>query len=205
MKKQLLSLIVLVVVLCLTACTANQNQVSKPTSPEIWGTAFLGKRFLKLFWKILNFSIRKPSIILTFMGILLWLGHIGMIIWVTNCIRVAFLQAVPANTSKIELPSGDIPVSDWEQYQIFKDQDVIIYDLYPMLYPEGTVPERVAQEVECSYYQTQEEYQAGKIPEDRYFHEPLNSRLTQTRYLNYLWDYYQNNLPDLITKIPNKE
>ncbi len=37
MKKQLLSLIVLVVVLCLTACTANQNQVSKPTSPENLG------------------------------------------------------------------------------------------------------------------------------------------------------------------------
>lgn len=118
---------------------------------------------------------------------------------------VAFLQAVPANTTKIKLPSSEISASDWEQYQIFKDQDVIIYDLYPMLYPEGTVPERVAQEVERSYYQTQEEYQAGKIPEDRYFHEPLNSRLTQTRYLNYLWDYYQNNLPDLITKMPNKE
>ena len=37
MKKQLLSLIVLVVVLCLTACTANKNQVSKPTSPENLG------------------------------------------------------------------------------------------------------------------------------------------------------------------------
>lgn len=92
MKKQLLSLIVLVVVLCLTACTANQNQVSKPTSPKIWGTAFLRKRFLKLFWKILNFSIRKPSIILTFMEILLWLGHIGMIIWVTSCIRLLFCR-----------------------------------------------------------------------------------------------------------------
>ena len=110
------------------------------------------------------------------------------------------MQAVPADTTKIKLPSGEIAVSDWEQYQIFQDQDVIIYDLYPMLYPEGTVPERVAQEVERSYYQTQEEYQAGKIPPERYFNEPLNSRLPQTRYLNYLWEYYHQQLPQLLQK-----
>ena len=44
------------------------------------------------------------------------------------------------------------------------------------------------------------EYQAGKIPPERYFNEPLNSRLTQTRYLNYLWEYYHQQLPQLIQK-----
>ena len=49
-------------------------------------------------------------------------------------------------------------------------------------------------------FKTQEEYQAGKIPPERYFNEPLNSRLTQTRYLNYLWEYYHQQLPQLIQK-----
>lgn len=205
MKKQLLSLIVLVVVLCLTACTINQNQVSKPTSPENLGYSISQEKISQTVLEDSEFfnqeTFYHPDLYGDFIVVgAYWHDYLG-----DELYPVAFLQAVPANTSKIELPSGDIPVSDWEQYQIFKNQDVIIYDLYPMLYPEGTVPERVAQEVKHSYYQTQEEYQAGKIPEDRYFHEPLNSRLTQTRYLNYLWDYYQNNLPDLITKIPNKE
>ena len=103
---------------------------------------------------------------------------------------VAFLRAVPANTTKIKLPTGEIPVSDWEQYQIFQDKDVIIYDLYSMFYPEKTMPEQLMEELEQTYYQTEEEYQAGKVPEDRYFNMPLNSRLTQARYLSYLWDFY---------------
>lgn len=90
MKKQLLSLIVLVVVLCLTACTINQNQVSKPTSPENLGYSISQEKISQTVLEDSEFSIRKPSIILTFMEILLWLGHIGMIIWVTNCIRLLF-------------------------------------------------------------------------------------------------------------------
>lgn len=114
--------------------------------------------------------------------------------------EIANSDVVAAADGKVVDVTSEKSDSDWEQYQIFQNQDVIIYDLYPMLYPEGTVPERIAQEVERSYYQTQEEYQAGKIPPERYFNEPLNSRLTQTRYLNYLWEYYHQQLPQLIQK-----
>ena len=66
------------------------------------------------------------------------------------------------------------------------------------------MPEQLMEELEQTYYQTEEEYQAGKVPEDRYFNMPLNSRLTQARYLSYLWDFYQMNLPELIVKVGAK-
>lgn len=207
MKKQRLisrlvagSLVLLLPVLSLCGCTSSQNQVSAPTSPEQLGYTIDRQQIPQvvmedsLFLNQETFYCPELSGNFTAVGAY-WYDYLG-----SDAYPVAFLQAVPANTTKIKLPSGEISVSDWEQYQIFKDKDVIIYDLYPMLYPEGTVPERVAQEVERSYYQTQEEYQAGKIPQERYFNEPLNSRLTQTRYLNYLWEYYHQQLPQLIQK-----
>ena len=190
--------------LLLTGCHSGEGQVSEPTSPQKLGydisqemippTALEDTVFLN------EETFYTPDIVGEYMVIgAYWHDYFG-----SDVCPVAFLQAVPANTTKIKLPTGEIPVSDWELYQIFQDKDVIIYDLYPMFYPEKTMPEQLMEELEQTYYQTEEEYQAGKIPEDRYFHMPLNSRLTQARYLSYLWDFYQMNLPELIVKTDAK-
>lgn len=189
----------------LTGCRSSEGQVSEPTSPQKLGydisqemippTALEDTVFLN------EETFYTPDIVGEYMVIgAYWHDYFG-----SDVCPVAFLQAVPANTTTIKLPTGEIPVSDWEQYQIFQDKDVIIYDLYPMFYPEKTMPEQLMEELEQTYYQTEEEYQAGKIPEDRYFNMPLNSRLTQARYLNYLWDFYQRTLPELIVKVEAKQ
>lgn len=162
MRKNLLGIAVAFLLLCFSGCTSNQNQVSAPTSPEQLGYTIDQQQIPQVVMEdsvFLNqetFYCPELSGDFTAVGVY-WHDYLG-----SDAYPVAFLQAVPANTTKIKLPSGEISVSDWEQYQIFQNQDVIIYDLYPMLYPEGTVPERIAQEVERSYYQTQEEYQAEK-------------------------------------------
>lgn len=191
--------------LLLTGCRSGEGQVSEPTSPQKLGydisqemippTALEDTVFLN------EETFYTPDIVGEYMVIgAYWHDYFG-----SDVCPVAFLQAVPANTTTIKLPTGEIPVSDWEQYQIFQDKDVIIYDLYPTFYPEKTMPEQLMEELEQTYYQTEEEYQAGKIPEDRYFNMPLNSRLTQARYLNYLWDFYQRTLPELIVKVEAKQ
>ena len=197
-------LVCLSLLFLLTGCNSSQPQVSEPTSPQKLGydisremippTALEDTVFLN------EETFYTPDIVGEYMLVgAYWHDYFG-----SDVCPVAFLRAVPANTTKIKLPTGEIPVSDWEQYQIFQDKDVIIYDLYPMFYPEKTMPEQLMEELEQTYYQTEEEYQAGKVPEDRYFNMPLNSRLTQALYLSYLWDFYQMNLPELIVKVGAK-
>ena len=197
-------LVCLSLLFLLTGCNSSQPQVSEPTSPQKLGydisremippTALEDTVFLN------EETFYTPDIVGEYMLVgAYWHDYFG-----SDVCPVAFLRAVPANTTKIKLPTGEIPVSDWEQYQIFQDKDVIIYDLYPMFYPEKTMPEQLMEELEQTYYQTEEEYQAGKVPEDRYFNMPLNSRLTQARYLSYLWDFYQINLSELIVKVEAK-
>ena len=141
MRKNLLGIAVAFLLLCFSGCTSNQNQVSAPTSPEQLGYTIDQQQIPQvvmedsLFLNQETFYCPELSGDFTAVGVY-WHDYLG-----SDAYPVAFLQAVPADTTKIKLPSGEITVSDWEQYQIFQDQDVIIYDLYPMLYPEGTVPE----------------------------------------------------------------
>lgn len=121
MKKQLLSLIVLVVVLCLTACTANKNQVSKPTSPENLGYSISQEKISQTVLEDSEFfnqeTFYHPDLYGDFIVVgAYWHDYLG-----DELYPVAFLQAVPANTTKIKLPFGEISASDWEQYRIFKD------------------------------------------------------------------------------------
>lgn len=137
MKKQRLisrlvagSLVLLLPVLSLCGCTSNQNQVSAPTSPEQLGYTIDQQQIPQvvmedsLFLNQETFYCPELSGDFTAVGAY-WHDYLG-----SDAYPVAFLQAVPADTTKIKLPSGEISVSDWEQYQIFQDQDVIIYDLY---------------------------------------------------------------------------
>lgn len=84
--------------------------------------------------------------------------------------------------------------------RIFQNKDIIVFDLFPMLNPGETLPERIRRQEEESYYQLQKKYQEGKIPEERYINTPLQSIMVQTRYLDYLWEYYQEHLSELIVK-----
>ena len=112
----------------------------------------------------------------------------------------AILRAVPANTTHIKDMGTEFPIADWEGYRIFQNKDIIVFDLSPMLNPGETLPERIRKQEEESYYQLQKEYQEGKIPEERYINTPLQSIMIQTRYLDYLWEYYQEHLSELIVK-----
>ena len=99
MKKQLLSLIVLVVVLCLTACTANQNQVSKPTSPENLGYSISQEKISQTVLEDSEFFNQE-----TFYHPDLYGDYIGMIIWVTSCIRLLFCRQCQLIQAKLNCP-----------------------------------------------------------------------------------------------------
>lgn len=116
---------------------------------------------------------------------------------------MALLQAVPANTTKIKQHPSPIDLADWEQYRVFSDKNIIVYNVYPLYFPQGDLPSVIRKQVEESFYQTEAEYKAGNIPKEHYRSEPLMSQLSQTHYLDYLWDYYQRSIPSLI--VPSKQ
>ena len=61
-----------------------------------------------------------------------------------DCSTVLFLQAVPANTTYIQLsPSEKISTADWGQYHVFSNTEVMVFDLYPLwTKSEETLPQR---------------------------------------------------------------
>ena len=120
MKKQRLisrlvagSLVLLLPVLSLSGCTSNQNQVSAPTSPEQLGYTIDQQQIPQVVMEDSVFLNQEtfycPELSGDFTAVgAYWHDYLG-----SDAYPVAFLQAVPANTTKIKLPSGEISVSDW--------------------------------------------------------------------------------------------
>lgn len=96
-----------------------------------------------------------------------------------DCSTVLFLQAVPANTTYIQLsPSEKISTADWGQYHVFSNTEIMVFDLYPLwTKSEETLPQRAA----------------DSLPADC----PVN--------LNAVWESCHTDMDSLIQKIPSAE
>ncbi len=198
--KEIGCLALVCVFLFLTGCSAQEKIVVQPTSLEELhyqidvDSVPKSVREDSFFGNQEDFEI--PNLVGTYTVVgAYWHHYLG-----SDLYDAAILRAVPANTTHIKDMGTEFPIADWEEYRIFQNKDIIVFDLSPMLNPEETLPERIRKQEEESYYQLQKEYQEGKIPEDRYINTPLQSIMVQTRYLDYLWEYYQEHLSELIVK-----
>ncbi len=198
--KEIGCLALVCVFLFLTGCSAQEKIVVQPTSLEELhyqidvDSVPKSVREDSFFGNQEDFEI--PNLVGTYTVVgAYWHHYLG-----SDLYDAAILRAVPANTTHIKDMGTEFPIADWEEYRIFQNKDIIVFDLSPMLNPEETLPERIRKQEEESYYQLQKEYQEGKIPEERYINTPLQSIMVQTRYLDYLWEYYQEHLSELIVK-----
>ena len=198
--KEIGCLALVCVFLFLTGCSAQEKIVVQPTSLEELhyqidvDSVPKSVREDSFFGNQEDFEI--PNLVGTYTVVgAYWHHYLG-----SDLYDAAILRAVPANTTHIKDMGTEFPIADWEEYRIFQNKDIIVFDLSPMLNPEQTLPERIRKQEEESYYQLQKEYQEGKIPEERYINTPLQSIMVQTRYLDYLWEYYQEHLSELIVK-----
>ena len=198
--KEIGCLALVCVFLFLTGCSAQEKIVVQPTSLEELhyqidvDSVPKSVREDSFFGNQEDFEI--PNLVGTYTVVgAYWHHYLG-----SDLYDAAILRAVPANTTHIKDMGTEFPIADWEGYRIFQNKDIIVFDLSPMLNPEETLPERIRKQEEESYYQLQKEYQEGKIPEERYINTPLQSIMVQTRYLDYLWEYYQEHLSELIVK-----
>lgn len=192
--------VILCVFLFLTGCSAQEKIAVQPTSLEELhyqidiDSVPKSVREDSFFGNQEDFEI--PNLVGSYTVIgAYWHHYLG-----SDLYDAAILRAVPANTTHIKDMGKEFPIADWEKYRIFQNKDIIVFNLSPMLNPEETLPERIRKQEEESYYQLQKEYQEGKIPEERYINTPLQSIMVQTRYLDYLWEYYQEHLSELIVK-----
>lgn len=198
--KEIGCLALVCVFLFLTGCSAQEKIVMQPTSLEELNYQIdvdsvpKSVREDSFFGNQEDFEI--PNLVGTYTVVgAYWHHYLG-----SDLYDAAILRAVPANTTHIKDMGTEFPIADWEEYRIFQNKDIIVFDLFPMLNPGETLPERIRKQEEESYYQLQKEYQEGKIPEERYINTPLQSIMVQTRYLDYLWEYYQEHLSELIVK-----
>lgn len=198
--KEIGCLALVCVFLFLTGCSAQEKIVVQPTSLEELhyqidvDSVPKSVREDSFFGNQEDFEI--PNLVGTYTVVgAYWHHYLG-----SDLYDAAILRAVPANTTHIKDMGTEFPIADWEEYRIFQNKDIIVFDPSPMLNPEETLPERIRKQEEESYYQLQKEYQEGKIPEERYINTPLQSIMVQTRYLDYLWEYYQEHLSELIVK-----
>lgn len=198
--KEIGCLALVCVFLFLTGCSAQEKIVVQPTSLEELhyqidvDSVPKSVREDSFFGNQEDFEI--PNLVGTYTVVgAYWHHYLG-----SDLYDAAILRAVPANTTHIKDMGKEFPIADWEKYRIFQNKDIIVFNLSPMLNPEETLPERIRKQEEESYYQLQKEYQEGKIPEERYINTPLQSIMVQTRYLDYLWEYYQEHLSELIVK-----
>lgn len=119
------------------------------------------------------------------------------------------LQAVPAKSQTLQLPGAEaFPVADWADYLIFQNKDILLFDLYPLVVDgEATLPERLRQQNEANSARLQQrldELMEGVLEDESQWRD-LSFGLTDTRgdsrYLDYLWAYYHDNIGELIVPL----
>lgn len=114
------------------------------------------------------------------------------------------MQAVPAGTTHLRgaiLKIGEISAEEYAEYIIFSNEDIVVYNLYPIFNPGGSAPQWVKESIEESEKSWQERRAAGEIPEDKLrMYVPYYIELAAARSVDYVWAYYQENLPNLIVK-----
>lgn len=59
------------------------------------------------------------------------------------------------------LKMGEIPAEEYGEYVIFANEDIVVYDLYPIFNPGSSVPQWERQTIESGEKSWQEQYAAA--------------------------------------------
>jgi len=113
------------------------------------------------------------------------------------------LQALPAGTTEIQLGEEILPVADWAPYLVYENEDLLLYDLYPLVCGEESLPQRLEQqraERQLQLRQKLKELLSPTLPDDSAWRD-LSFGLScpsETLYTDYLWAYVHEHLSELV-------
>lgn len=116
------------------------------------------------------------------------------------------LQAVPTGTSYLQTEAGMISVDEWEKYVIFENNDIIVFDVYPLAFDTNlSLPELIVQNMKTEEMELMEKLDEllSNVVSDSAEYRDISLGLSvtsETRYLEYLWDYCHDNIGNLIKK-----
>ena len=122
---------------------------------------------------------------------------------------IAFLlQGVPAGTEELWVGDEVLPIESWDSYRVFQNEDILVFDLYPLyIDAEQTLPQQLRQQNEANSARLQQrldELMEGVLEDESQWRD-LSFGLTDTRgdsrYLDYLWAYYHDNIGELIVPL----
>ena len=117
------------------------------------------------------------------------------------------LQAVPANKIELHIGSEIFPIEKWADYIVFQYDDIMVFDVYSLAFDTNDpIPERIQQKYEEEEVNLTEKLNlllAETVEDSAEFRDiRLGLSVTsETRYLDYLWEYYHENIGRLIQKM----
>lgn len=134
----------------------------------------------------------------------------------TQAHTAMLLQAVPANTTQLQVNSElinveewkkcIIDVEEWKKYIVFKNTDIIVFDTFSLL-SDNSLPlaEQLRQEQEANAAALGEkldELLSDSVADSAEYRDIslALSTTSETRYLEYLWEYCHDHIGELIKK-----
>lgn len=116
------------------------------------------------------------------------------------------LQAVPANTTQLQVNSELIDVEEWKKYIVFKNKDIIVFDTFSLLFESSlSLPEQIQQgqeETAAALGEKLDELLSDSVADSAEYRDIslALSTTSETRYLEYLWEYCHDHIGELIKK-----
>ncbi len=116
------------------------------------------------------------------------------------------LQAVPANTTQLQIHSKLIDIRVWDKYIVFKNRDIIVFDVFPLVFENSlSLPKQARQECEeasAKLTAKLDEMLSDHVTDSAEYRDIslALSATSKTRYLEYLWEYCHNNIDKLVKK-----
>ncbi|MGN0663460.1 MAG: hypothetical protein ACI4L5_00130 [Negativibacillus sp.] len=206
MKKTLILMLVFLLLL-LCACSSAQN--SEPHAPVSLET--LG---YTVNLELLPESMRHDVTVNNEDEVyILWSGsYTSLDMRVYNVLdaepqTAMLLQAVPADTSKLQIDSEIMDIDEWKQYVVYENDDIIVFDVYPLAFDTTlSLPASIQQkkEAESTILTEKLDDLLSTVVSDPAEYRDISLGLSvtsETRYLEYLWEYCHDNIGELIKKV----
>ncbi len=117
------------------------------------------------------------------------------------------LQAVPANAFKLQIDSEILDIDEWMQYVVYENDDIIVFDVYSLAFDTTlSLPSLIQQkkETESAILTEKLDDFLSPVVSDSAEYRDISLGLSvtsETRYLEYLWEYCHDNIGELIKKV----
>ncbi len=117
------------------------------------------------------------------------------------------LQAVPANASKLQIDSEILDIDEWMQYVVYENDDIIVFDVYSLAFDTTlSLPSLIQQKKETEsaiLTEKLDDFLSPAVSDSAEYRDIslVLSVTSETRYLEYLWEYCHDNIGELIKKV----